>query len=342
MEAKSVADAPQGDQWQYEPKWDGFRSLAFRNGDDLYLQSRSGKPFARYFPDLVAALLALPATSFVLDGEIVIPVKGRLSFDDLLLRIHPAASRVRRLAAEFPATYIVFDLLADETGASLLSLPLAERRQRLERFAADNFAASASIRLSPSTTDVAAARRWFKSAGNNLDGIIAKRRDMPYRSGERDAMVKVKQKRTADCVVAGFRYAEKQRVVGSLLLGLYTEDGLLDHVGFCASFNAAMRTSLTKRLVPLIGPPGFTGRAPGGPSRWSTRRSTEWEPLKPRLVVEVEYDQFTGGRFRHGTHFLRWRPDKPPKKCTLDQVTTKTGVSLKMLEPHPRARHLAK
>lgn len=332
MEAKSVSDIPVDGPWQYEPKWDGFRCVAFRDSADVYLQSKSGQPFARYFPELVEALAAVAARRFVLDGEIVVPVKGRLSFDDLLMRIHPAASRVRRLAEEHPCTYIVFDLLAGEDGKSLLDRPLAERRVLLEKFAAAHLKRHPPIKLSPASPDLSAARGWFTAGGADLDGIIAKRLDMPYRSGERDAMVKIKHKRTADCVVGGFRYAEKKNVVGSLLLGLYDDEGLLHHVGFTSSFDAAEKKRLTKLVASHKGAPGFTGRAPGGPSRWSTKRSTEWESLDNSLVVEVEYDHFTGGRFRHGTSVLRWRPDKAPKQCTFDQVTRRTGPSLKLLD----------
>jgi ATP-dependent DNA ligase len=331
MEAESVEEIPTGDEWQYEPKWDGFRCLAFRSGDKIELQSKSGQPLARYFPDLVAALLTVKAKQFVLDGEIVIPISGRLSFDELLLRIHPAASRVKKLAAEHPATYIVFDLLAGERGKSLVDQALAERRPRLEKFAERFLAGHKDIRLSPATTRLAQAKKWLGASGGNLDGIIAKRLDLPYRSGERDGMQKIKRRRTADCVVGGFRYAEGQRVIGSLLLGLYDDEGLLNHVGFTSSFKAADRKRITGIVESLIGPPGFTGNAPGGPSRWSTKRSTEWQPLKPKLVVEVEYDHFTGGRFRHGTHFLRWRPDKAPRQCTLAQVEQSRGASLRLL-----------
>ena len=332
MEALSVDEIPTGEQWQYEPKWDGFRCLAFRDQKKIDLQSKSGQPLARYFPDLVEALGQLKAGRFVLDGEIVIPIAGRLSFDDLLLRVHPAASRVKKLAAEHPAMLIVFDLLADERGKSLAEKPLEERRERLEKFAAKYFAGHEAVRLSPATTDLRTAKKWFKATGGNLDGIIAKRIDLAYRSGERDGMQKIKQLRTADCVVGGFRYAEGKKVVGSLLLGLYDKAGLLHHVGFTSSFKAADRQKITDRVTPLIEPPGFTGKAPGGPSRWSTKRSTEWQPLRPELVVEVEYDHFTGDRFRHGTSILRWRPDKAPKQCKLDQVARRGGRTLKLLE----------
>ncbi len=330
MEALSVDEIPTGDEWQYEPKWDGFRCIAFRDGDKVELQSKAGQPLARYFPEMVKALRSLKAKQFVLDGEIVVPIAGRLSFDELLMRIHPAASRVKKLAAEQPATYIVFDLLADERGRSLLDKALAERRPKLERFAERYFKRD-DVRLSPATKRLAQARKWLGSAGGNLDGIIAKRLDMPYRSGERDGMQKIKRRRTADCVVGGFRYGEGTKVVGSLLLGLYDEEGRLHHVGFTSSFKAVDRKKITKIVEPLIQPPGFTGRAPGGPSRWSTKRSSEWQPLKPKLVVEVEYDHFTGDRFRHGTHLLRWRPDKAPRQCTFAQVRAARGASLRLL-----------
>jgi len=324
MEARLVDEIPSGPGWQYEPKWDGFRCLAFRDGDRVELQSKNGQPLARYFPEVVAHLLALPARSFVLDGEIVIPLDGRLSFDDLLQRIHPAASRIERLSRERPAVLIVFDLLVDASRKALVDHPLRERRRSLEAFAAKTLAGRDDIRLSPATEDAAQARAWLDMAGGTLDGIVAKRLDLPYQSGERTGMQKVKRRRTVDCVVGGFRYASGSRVVGSLLLGLYDADGLLHHVGFTSGFPAAARTTLLAKLKPLIKPPGFTGRAPGGPSRWSTERSAEWEPLEPRLVVEVSYDHFTGDRFRHGTRLLRWRPDKPPRQCTLDQVAVST------------------
>ncbi|HVQ78329.1 MAG TPA: ATP-dependent DNA ligase [Candidatus Binatia bacterium] len=320
MEARLVDEIPTGPDWQYEPKWDGFRCLAFRDGDAIELQSRSGQTLTRYFPEVVENLRAVSAPTFVLDGELVVPADGRLSFDDLLQRIHPAASRVRKLAAERPAVLIVFDLLVDETGRLLVSRPLRERRPRLERFASRHLADARDIRLSPATPDPEAARGWLGMAGAALDGVVAKRLDLPYRSGDRTGMQKVKRVRTADCVVGGFRYASGSRTVGSLLLGLYDAAGLLHHVGFTSAFSATARKTLVSTLTPLIRPPGFTGRAPGGPSRWSTSRSSEWEPLAPKLVAEVSYDHFTGGRFRHGTGFLRWRPDKPPRQCTMDQV----------------------
>jgi ATP-dependent DNA ligase len=290
MEAASVDELPSGPDWQYEPKWDGFRCLAFRDGDTIRIQSKAGKPLGRYFPDVIELLEGLKARRFVLDGEIVIPVDGALSFDELLLRVHPAESRVRTLAEAHPARLQVFDLLVDEQGRSLVDLPLVERRSRLERFAKAFFPPRARIVLSRATRSAAAGRRWLMGGSGDLDGVIAKRLSLPYRSGERDGMVKVKRQRTADCVVGGFRYASKGREVGSLLLGLYDRDGLLHHVGFTSSLRGDQRKGLAERLERLIEPPGFTGRSPGGPSRWSTERSAEWQPLRPELVVEVGYD----------------------------------------------------
>jgi ATP-dependent DNA ligase len=238
----------------------------------------------------------------------------------LLQRIHPAASRVAKLAESTPAQFIVFDLLVDEAGKPVYASPLSKRRQKLESFAKKNLTGNKTIELSPSTKDLATAREWLSTTGIKLDGVIAKRLDLPYRSGERDGMQKVKRMRTADCVVGGFRYATKGKVVGSLLLGLYDAAGLLHHIGYTSSFNESEKKELTKKLGPLIAPPGFTGNKPGGPSRWSTKKTSEWEPLKTKLVVEVQYDHFSGGRFRHGTKCLRWRPDKKPKACTTDQV----------------------
>jgi len=337
MEALQVSELPLGSEWQYEPKWDGFRCIAFRDGTKIDLMSKSGKPLGRYFPDIVAALKELRAERFVVDGEIVIPVGRQLSFDDLLQRIHPAASRVRMLAAEHPAMLIAFDLLVDEKGKSLVKEPLCERRVALETFATRFLAGASAVRLSPATTSVRTVKRWYASVGSALDGVIAKRRDLAYQSGERTGMQKLKQKRTADCVVGGFRYASKGRSVGSLLLGLYDGDGLLDHVGFCSAFSVEQRRELTPRLEALVKPPGFTGQAPGGPSRWSTARTGEWEPLATKLVVEVEYDHFTGGRFRHGTGFVRWRPDKAPRQCTMKQVAREAASSLLLLSAARRS-----
>jgi ATP-dependent DNA ligase len=331
MEAVSVSEIPRGPEWQYEPKWDGFRCLAFRDGDTVELQSKSGQPLARYFPEVAEAVRKLKPKQFVLDGEIVVPEGNAFSFDALLQRIHPAASRVRKLAEETPGLFIAFDLLADDKGHPLVNLPLTERRERLEKFAAQHLRGNADVRLSPATTKLTDAKGWLKQVGATLDGIIAKRRDLPYRAGDRTGMQKIKNYRSADCVVGGFRYATGKKLVGSLLLGLYDKDGLLHHVGFTSAIKAAERPALTKKLEALIAPPGFTGNAPGGPSRWSTSRSEEWQPLKPKLVVEVSYDHFTGGRFRHGTSILRWRPDKAPRQCTLDQVKQKRANLMKLL-----------
>jgi ATP-dependent DNA ligase len=332
MEALSVETIPEGEKWQYEPKWDGFRCVVFRDGDSIELQSKAGQPLTRYFPEVVEAVSTIKAKQFVLDGELVVPAGRAFSFDDLLLRIHPAASRVAKLAAESPATLIVFDLLVDDKAKSLVALPLKERRPRLESFAKKYFAGRDDIRLSPATDSVAEVKKWFRTAGGGLDGVIAKRLDLAYRSGERTGMQKIKTMRTADCVVGGFRYASKKKVIGSLLLGLYDARGKLNHVGFCSGLKDAQRTELTPQLEKLVKPPGFTGRAPGGPSRWSTERSEHWEPLQPVLVVEVQYDHFSGGRFRHGTRFMRWRPDKAPEQCTLDQLGRGRGSSFQLLE----------
>jgi ATP-dependent DNA ligase len=319
-EAKSVDEIPTGEGWLYEPKWDGFRCLAFRQGSKVQLQSKAGQPLHRYFPETVEALEGLPQTQFVLDGEIVIYEGARLSFDNLLMRIHPAASRIRKLAVETPATYMCFDILVDEEGRKLNQNPLSERRLKLEKFF-KKISGTGSVRLSPASRDREEAEKWMRELGKiGLDGIVAKRLDEPYRSGERTGMVKIKRIRTVDAVVGGVRYAEKGGGIGSLLLGLYNKEGLLDHVGFTSSFTREQRQELKKIVEAKIGGPGFTGKAPGGPSRWSTKRSTEWTALKPELVAEVQFDHFSGGRFRHGTKFLRWRPEKKPRSCTIDQV----------------------
>jgi ATP-dependent DNA ligase len=316
MEALLAAELPDGEGWQFEPKWDGFRCLARRDHAEITLTSKSGKPLARYFPEVVEMLGTLQERQFLLDGELIIAIGDALSFDALQMRLHPAESRVRRLAQETPAELMLFDLL-EFRGKSLIGQPLSERRQALELFFRATKAPA--LQLSPATRDREVALAWLKRSGAALDGVIAKRLDLEYRSGER-AMIKVKQQRTADCVVGGFRYAEKKKEVGSLLLGLYDNDGLLHHIGFTSAIPAKERRQLTKDLQGLIQPPGFTGSAPGGPSRWNTERTTQWEPLKPVLVVEVRYDQVTGRRFRHGTGLLRWRPDKDPKQCTFEQL----------------------
>ena len=320
MEAKNVKEIPSGTGWMYEPKWDGFRCLVFRRGKQVVLQSKAGQPLGRYFPELIEAAAELGPKQFVLDGEIVILRDRQPSFDDLLLRIHPAASRIQRLSKETPASLLVFDLLVDERGRSLLEKPQGERREALEQFFRGLGKYGNSIQLSPSTRDRGEASRWMKElAGHGYDGVVAKRIELPYESGER-AMHKIKRIRTADCVVGGFRWASKGGEVGSLLLGLYNDAGQLDHIGFTSSFNKEQKKELKAILKPLMGGEGFTGKAPGGPSRWSTERSGEWERLEPKLVCEVSYDYFNQGRFRHGTKFLRWRPEKNPRQCTMEQV----------------------
>jgi len=330
MEAKTVADIPTGPEWQYEPKWDGFRCIAFRDGATVELQSKAGQSLTRYFPELVLALLNVKARKFVLDSEIIVLVQDKLSFDDLLQRIHPAASRVKKLSTEHPAQFVLFDQLVDDRGRSLVDQSFAKRRATLESFVAKYMAGNPVFALSPATQGMPVARRWLKTMRDQLDGLVAKRLDLPYLSGER-AMQKIKNLRTADCVVGGFRYLAKEKLVGSLLLGLYDHGGLLHHVGFTSSLDAASRPALTRKLKALIEAPGFTGRAPGGPSRWSSEKSTEWEPLRPTLVVEVRYDHFTGHRFRQGTKFLRWRPDKAPRQCTMEQVEHQSKSPLSLL-----------
>jgi ATP-dependent DNA ligase len=320
MEAETATELPRGGEWQYEPKWDGFRCIAFRDGESVRLQSKAGKPLERYFPELVGELLALGARKFVLDGEIVVEREGRVAFDHLLMRIHPAASRIARLAREEPSALKVFDLLVDERGIRRTGEMLSERRPRLERFARRFFRRGKSIALSRSTRSRATATRWLAGSGIETDGVVAKRLDLPYQSGNRHGMVKVKRIRSADCVVGGFRYASRGVHIGSLLLGLYDDNGALNHVGFCSGLDASVRKGLAARLEALIKPPGFTGRAPGRPSRWNDDRAAAWEPLAPKLVVEVSFDHVTDGRFRHGTRFLRWRPDKAPKQCTTEQI----------------------
>jgi ATP-dependent DNA ligase len=336
-EARAVKEIPRGSGWLYEPKWDGFRCLAFRDGDKLVLQSKAGQPLARYFPELVEQLQHLQARKFVLDGEIIIRSDEGLDFDALLQRIHPAASRIRKLSQETPSSYLVFDLLVNERGKQLTDQPLSARRMALQEFAA-KFHSAQRIHLSPASSDYATGEKWMKQgASQGLDGVVAKRLDCEYMTGERTGMVKIKRLRTADCVIGGFRWAHGKgkkpgEEVGSLLLGLYNGSGELDHIGFSASFAAPERKKLKGILKPLIGKEsshsaGFTGKSPGGPSRW-TRDPTaiEWIPLQHKLVGEFQYDHFSGDRFRHGTKFLRWRPDKDPRQCTMEQVRPKKGA----------------
>ena len=314
MEAKLASEIPEGPGWQFEPKWDGFRCLAFRDGDAVELMSKSGKPLARYFPEVVEALTGLKERRFVLDGELVLPLGEVLSFAALQLRLHPAASRIEKLSRETPAQLMLFDCL-QLGGEVLLEEPLSLRRAALERFLRKG--AGPRLHLSPATSDADIAAAWFERSGEALDGIVAKRTDASYKPGER-AMVKVKQQRTADCVVGGYRQGKNG--IGSLLLGLYDSEGRLDYVGYTSSFTDEERKALAKKLALHEGPSPFTGSAPGGKSRWSRGRSTEWSPLRAEVVAEVIYDQVTGGRFRHGTTFKRWRDDKRPDQCTRDQL----------------------
>lgn len=319
MEARSTAELPAGDNWQYEPKWDGFRCLAFKAGDAVELRAKSGKSLSRYFPEIVQAVAEIPTDSFVADGEIIIEIGGRLRFDALQMRLHPAASRITKLSAETPAKLVLFDLLA--LGEDILTeRPLSERRRRLENWFAGWAKGMERFDLSSCSVDRRQAEHWLAEAGDGrIDGVIVKDRTGPYLSGER-AMFKIKALRTADCVVGGFRYQSDAPLVGSLLLGLYNSDGKLDHVGFTSTISSEERPALTRKLEALSEPPGFTGKAPGGPSRWSTERSADWKPVRPELVVEVRFDHVTGRRFRHGTKLVRWRPDKRPDQCTFDQM----------------------
>ncbi len=317
MEARSVKTIPSGANWIYEPKWDGFRCVAFRDGDDVVLQSKAGQPLERYFPEVVEAVLALHARRFILDGEIAIDSEEGLDFDALLQRIHPAASRITRLAKETPARYFVFDLLA-ERKQKFYKEELDARRESLESFAKENFSHE-RVMLSPASLDIEHARDWLAGTGAFFDGVIAKRCDVPYAFGSRDAAVKIKRLRTADCVVGGFRLSKDGKTIGSLLLGLYDKSGLLHHVGFVGSLQAAERKRAYELLHPIQQEPGFTGSRPGGPSRWRAEE-TPWYPVAPKIVVEVQYDHTTGARFRHGARFMRWRPDKAPKQCTIDQA----------------------
>jgi ATP-dependent DNA ligase len=331
MEAHSVDAIPTGELWQYEPKWDGFRCLLVREGEQVDLHSKSGQNLNRYFPEVIAGALAVREKSFVLDGEIVVPTGGQFSFDGLLQRIHPAASRVKKLAAETPALFLAFDLLL-KGGSNLAGEPLAKRRPRLESFAARFFSKANLFRLSPASSKLRDAQRWLASSGGGSDGIIAKRLDLPYQAGKREGMQKIKRYRSADCVIGGFRYGENRLagrlVVGSILLGLYDDDGLLQHIGYSSGIKVKDKPALTDKLEAVKQTESFTGNAPGGPSRWSTKRSSEWQPIKPKYVVEVSYDHFNGGRFRHGTSIIRWRPDKKPSQCTFEQIRQKADRTL--------------
>jgi len=313
MEAELVDELPRG-EWQYEPKWDGFRGILENLGGGLRLWSRNARPLLRYFPELEEVGAVLPPES-ALDGEIVIVQKGRLDFDALQLRLHPAESRVRKLSAEIPAGYVAFDLLVwkDEP---VHELPLEKRRRELERRAG-------RFQLSPVSRDRAQAEKWLGRLDQaGLDGVVAKRLGLPYLPGSRDGVVKVKPYRTADCVIVGFRWSEKaDGRISTLLLGLYSEDGELDFVGHCSGFPAPVRRELEETLPKLLAPGSITGdRVPGGQSRWSRGKELEWNPVEPTLVCEVRYDKLERNRFRHGTRFLRFRPDKDPQDCTWREV----------------------
>ena len=314
MEAKLVAELPEDPGWRFEPKWDGFRCLASKHGRTTSLTAKSGKPLARYFPEVVAALKELGCDRITLDGELLVRAGRTWSFEALQSRLHPAQSRIDKLSLQTPATLMVFDIL-EAGGKDVRSKPLSVRRGELGKLVGPSW--PKTFLLSPGTSERSRASRWLSSH----EGVIAKRLGDPYLGGER-AMLKVKRRRTADCVVGGFRYAAGSALVGSLLLGLYNEREQLDHVGFTSGFGDMDRSALTRKLEALRGGPGFSGNAPGAPSRWSGGRSSEWAPLRPRLVVEVSYDHVSGGRFRHGTRLLRLRPDKAPDQCTSEQIMT--------------------
>jgi len=318
MEARLVAGLPDGPEWQFEPKWDGFRCLAYRDGDAVELMSKSGKPLGRYFPEVIAAVKQLADDRLVLDGELVLPRGDTLSFADLQLRLHPSPTRIARLSQDTPADLMLFDCL-QQGGRVLLEERLEDRRAVLEEL--DRSGLPPGIHLSPATSDAATAKAWLARSGGALDGIVAKRRDEAYRPGER-AMAKYKVRRTADCVIGGYRTGDAGADLVSILLGLYDGAGRLHHVGFVAGLSADQRSDLLERLRPLVAESSFDGSAPGGKSRWSGNRSTEWCPVRPELVVEVGYDQVTGYRLRHGASFIRWRPDKRPDQCRLDQLQT--------------------
>jgi ATP-dependent DNA ligase len=324
MEARTANEIPSGAQWQYEPKWDGFRCLLGRFQDTVVMNSKSGRDLARYFPEIVAAAFLLSKRDYVVDGELVIPTKMGFSFDDLLQRIHPSESRIKRLAAETPALFVAFDLLL-RGGFDLTAVKLIKRRRALEAFANERFQQSPVFQLSPASTKLGDAERWLKTDSGGTDGVMAKRLDLPYQAGNRDGMQKIKMHRTADCIIGGFRYGERpatgKRLVGSLLLGLYDDGGLLHHVGFTSGIRAAEKRALTDKLEKISAKRSFTGTVPGSPSRWSTKRSAEWVAVRPKLVVEISYDHFSEGRFRHGTTVLRRQPDKNPKQCTVERIT---------------------
>lgn len=335
MEAVLVPSLPTEPGWQFEPKWDGFRCLAFRAGHEVEIRAKSGKSLSRFFPEVLDNLRALPSRHFVLDGELVVPVEGELSFDALQMRLHPAETRIRLLAADTPATFVAFDCLLAEAHQPLLQEQFEQRRRILATLLKRK---RQGIAFTQSTRDLDEAKGWLAQRRVGFDGVIAKRLNQAYRPGER-AMLKVKRLRTADCVVGGFRYASNSRVVGSLLLGLYDDAGLLHHVGFTSALSKVDKLVLTAQLEKLIQPPGFTGDKPGGPSRWSNERSTQWQPLRPALVAEVRYDHVTGARFRHGTSLVRWRPDKSPRQCTFEQIGSWRTARMNMQAHTGKRRH---
>ena len=307
--ARSARELPAGEGWCYEPKWDGFRTIVFRDGDEVRLQSRGGKPMNRYFPEVVEQVRALTGERLVLDGEVIVVVDGVQEFDLLGQRIHPAASRVERLARETPAAYVAFDLLA-EGDEALLELPYRDRRERLVA-AVDH--GDRPVELTPVTADLESAGQWLTGVS---EGVIAKDSGAPYRPGERTGMVKVKRVRTADCVVRAFRVGKQEGTVGSLILGLYDEGGELREVGHVSGFKAREKRELIERLEPYR----TYERGSGEPSRWKSDEELVWEGLRPELVVEVAFDHITGDRIRHGARFLRWREDKDPRECGLEQL----------------------
>jgi ATP-dependent DNA ligase len=333
MLARLAAEIPSGDEWLYEPKWDGFRAIVFFDGSDVYIQSRDLKPLARYFPELQADLRRVLPRPLVLDGEVVIMGEGGLDFDALQMRVHPAESRVRKLAAETPASFVAFDLLADGS-RDLRAAPFSERRAALEAALAG---VSAPVFLTPATRDRDIALDWFQRfEGAGLDGVVAKRLDGPYQPGVR-AMIKIKHLRTVDCVVGGFRWNKggEGTSVGSLLLGLYDDAGVLHHVGHTSSFKAAEKKALVAQLKPYMTDDesqGFgEGRTPGGPSRWAQGRDMSWLRLRPELVCEVTFDHLQGDRFRHAATFRRWRTDKPPRTCGFDQIAATPPYELSQI-----------
>ncbi len=330
MEAKSAESLPVGEGWYYEPKWDGFRCLLFRDRNEVELQSKNSKPLARYFPELVAQAHKIPLSKFVLDGELVVPHERRLDFEQLQLRLHPAASRVRALAESTPASYIAFDLLAlDKHGFQIERFDI--RRKSLEELFAGPLKNS-QWKISPAVLDHSIAQQWLNAAGRSLDGVVAKQADSIYCSGERKGMIKVKNLRSVDCVVGGYRVDSSGTGVGSLLLGLFNSENQLDHVGFVSGLPQTRRRELLSQLREIGEGPGFTGRSPGGPSRWDPERCGEYIPLPHLVVVEVTYDHASGGRFRHGAHLQRFRPDKDPEECLNTQIIQKADPAFNLLE----------